>query len=362
MIQRIVFTAPISALSLGQVSFNILRELYRRKVQVVFYPIGNPDFSAFKVDPQFGAWLEQSVNGRYTRLDRKLPSLRVWHINGAESKYTDRQWTFTFHETDAPTPDEINIVNQQEETFFSSSWSVDNFRTFGANSVGFIPLGLDEDFAPVVGRLVSQDITHWICVGKWEDMRKMTTVKIQAWIKRYGGNREHQLTLCVNNPFLRPEDMNALYQCAFYGSKPFNVNVLPHLKTNAEMNQLYNSADIDLSGISRGEGWNIPAFTTTALGKWSIVTDCSAHRDWATADNAILVKPKGMVPAVDGIFFQKGQPWSQGNVYDFSLDDIIGAMEKAEKKARIPNDNGVTLGACHTYAKTVDAILEHIND
>jgi hypothetical protein len=358
MIQRLNLSVPFSHLSLAQVSFNIVRELYRRKVQCAIFPRGNVDLSAFTVDKTFGGWLEQSVNNRYKKVDRKVPTLNIWHINGSEFRLSDKQYTLSFHETDSPTEHEVNIVNQQDFTFFSSSWSVDNFRSYGAQNVGFVPLGLDEDFKPT--SIPTRDTIHWICVGKYEEMRKMTTLKIQAWIKKYGGNRAHQLTLCVNNPFFRPEDMNALYQRAFNGNKPFNVNVLPHLKTNAEMNQLYNSADIDISGISRSEGFNIPAHTATALGKWSVVTNVTAHKDWATAENSILIEPTGMVPAVDNIFFHKGAPFSQGNFYDFTIDSIVEAFDRAEKKAKIPNESGRNLATEQTYKRTVDQILVKI--
>ena len=44
----------------------------------------------------------------------------------------------------------------------------------------------------------------------------------------------------------------------------------------SKVNILINNIDIDLSGLSNGEGWNLPAFNATALGKWSIVSNCRA--------------------------------------------------------------------------------------
>ena len=367
MINRLVLPIALNRLSIGQVSFNILRELYRRKIQCVLFPIGNVDLSAYKVDPTFGAWISHSVNTRYTKLDRKLPSLRIWHINQSESKLTDRQFLFTFHETDSPTNEEVNLVNQQEHTFFSSSWSVDNFATYGANNVSFVPLGLDSDFEVIPHRLVSEDITHWILVGKWEK-RKNSELIVKTWIKHYANNPAHQLTLCVDNPFYQKQtcgfDMNDVYCSAFQSrdwqkSKPFNVNVLPPIKTNVEMNQLYNSADIDLSGFSRAEGVGIPSFTVTALGKWSIVTNCTGHKDWATEENAILVEPNQTEQCYDGVFFNQGQTFSQGNNYLFTEDQLFQAMKKALSKAKTPNPMGRKLSNI-TYQHTVDEILKKI--
>lgn len=359
MINKLIVSAPLSHLSLAQVSFNIIRELYKRKVQCVIFPKGGVDLSAYKLDVQFAAWIEQSINKRFEKVDRKIPSLAIWHINDSQFKPSDNQFLFTFHETDSPTSGEVNIVNQQNHTFFSSSWSVDNFQTFGAQNVSYIPLGLDEDFKRIENRL-TDDATQWLICGKTEPLRKMTALKIQAWVKKYGGNAKHFLNLSINNPFVKPEDMNGFFNQVFQGNKPFNVKILPHLTTNAEMNLLYNATDIDLSGFSRAEGHNIPAHTCTALGKWSIVSNCSAHKDWATKDNSILIEPIGKIKAVDGLFFHENAPFSSGNMFDFNMDDLVIAMEKAEKLAKTLNVEGTKLVSV-TYKDTVDKILEKIS-
>lgn len=376
MIQRLNFRAPVSVLSLGQVGFNLLRELYRRKVQVAFFP-RDLDLRPFKVDQQFGQWIERAVNTRYAKLDRSVPTLSVWHLAGSEESLSDKQFLLSFHETDSPTESELGVLRRQDHTFFTSSWTVDNFKTYGADNVSFVPLGLDEDFVPAKHRLIADDKIHWICVGKHESLRKMTDGKIQAWIKRYGGKRGHELTICVHNPFYqrrqRPDgqvegfDMNDVYARLFGGAdwmraKPHNVNVLPPLRTNAEMLALYQSADLDISGFSRSEGHNIPAHTVTALGKWSIVTNCSAHKDWATKDNAILVEPTGAIKAQDNFFFRPGEQFSQGNFFDFAPDAFDQALVEAEKRAKTPNPAGEALRQTHTYAKTLDTILAKIGD
>jgi hypothetical protein len=365
MITKLNLSIPLNALSLGQVSFNILRELYRRKVQCCIFPKGPFDVSAYKIDPQFGAWIQQAVNNRFRKVDRTIPTLSVWHINDSQFKPSDRQYLFTFHETDSPTEHEVNIVNQQDHTFFSSTWSVDNFKTYGAQNVSFIPLGLDEDIVPLP-RQISNDITHWILTGKIEQ-RKNTQLVIETWLKRYAKNPKHNLTLCITNPFFDENNHHAFYNNVFkcrnwMEEKPFNVNVLPRLKTNDQMNQLYNSADIDLSGFSSSEGWNLGAFATTALGKCAIVTDATAHKDWATKENSILVEAKDVKPVYDNIFFKQGEPFSQGNVYSFTEEQLTSALITAEKLAKTPNPAGLELATKFTYKRTVDEILAKIGN
>ena len=84
--------------------------------------------------------------------------------------------------------------------------------------------------------------------------------------------------------------MNQAVSQALEGKRYGNINFLPYLKTNSEVNDFLNAIDIDLSGLSGGEGWNLPSFNATALGKWSIVLNATSHTDWATQSNSILVE------------------------------------------------------------------------
>ncbi len=126
------------------------------------------------------------------------------------------------------------------------------------------------------------------------------------------------------------------------------------------MNDFINSIDIDLSGLSNGEGWNLPAFNATALGKWSIVSNCSSHKDWATENNSILVDPIGKQPCYDNFFFREGMPFNQGEYYKLNADDMKKGFDEALEKVGQKNTDGTKLRDNFTYAKSVDAILSRI--
>ena len=124
---------------------------------------------------------------------------------------------------------------------------------------------------------------------------------------------------------------------ALGGKKYKNINLLPRLKTNSEVNEYLNSIDIDLSGLSGAEGWNLPAFNSTCLGKWSIVLNATSHKDWATKENSILVEPCGEEPCYDGLFFKEGSEFNQGIIYSFSDEDFDKATDEAVKKISSSN-------------------------
>lgn len=356
---KLIFNAPVNSLSFGNVSFNLLREMFKRNMDVSFFPIGNDvNFKAFNVSQEFSKWFSSCFSNRMKSIKKDIPSLKLWHINGSESKLSDDQYLLTFYELNKPTEEEINFINLQKHAFFSSNFSKTVFSLWCKN-VSNVPLGFDEDFR-IINTKKDKDIIYFGLVGKWEH-RKATEKIIKLWAKKYGGNRKYQLVCCVTNPFYKPEQMNQVIGRALEGKKYFNINFLPYLETNTQVNELYNAIDIDLSGLSCAEGWGLPSFNMTALGKWSVVLNATGHKDWATKENSILIESDGQTPAYDGIFFHPNQPFNQGSINTWHEDDVLNAIEIALKKAKTPNLEGIKLQTDFTYSKMLDMILDKIN-
>ena len=356
---KLVFSAPINALSFGNVSYNILRELYKLNVDLKFFPIGKDlDFSAFdKTEDDFKSWIVSSYNSRLKNISSDTPSLKLWHLNGSESGVGPRQNLFTFHETDQPTEEEVSITNLQENTIFSSSFSESIFKETCPNSHS-VPIGFDEDFHETNKKYLSGRV-HFGLMGKWEK-RKHTSRIIKLWAKKYGNNNDYQLSCCVTNPFFGEDDFKSEILKTLDGVKYTNINFLPRLKTNSEVNDYLNSLNIDLSGLSGAEGWNLPSFNSTALGKWSIVLNATAHKDWATKDNSILVQPSGKEECYDNLFFKKENSFNQGNINTFTDDDFYNAVDRAISKHESKNLEGKNLQEKFTYKETVNKILNII--
>lgn len=360
---NLIFDAPINNLSFGNVAVNLLRELYKKKTKLSIFPKTESDFTAFdKVDDDFKGWVDNATTYKYHNLHPDLPSLNLWHLNGAEKRISRRQFLLTFYELDSPTFVEKKLVEMQDKVFLSNPDGVKAFQDLGCKNVKFVPMGFDPDFHVIESekKLVEGKI-HFILMGKFEK-RKHTKEIIQTWAEKYGNNNKYLLSCCVVNPFIKHEQMNALLSDTLDGKHYSNINFLPHLKTNSEVNHLLNSADIDLTGLSGAEGWNLPSFNATALGKWSIVSNHSAHKAWATEDNSILLEPNEKEPAADGLFFTETGDFNQGNIYKFNKDQSIAAMEEAEKKIDQVNTEGLKLQTKFTYENTLNLILEEMKN
>ena len=355
------YNGPVNSLSFGNVSYNILRELYKLEIETCFFPIGsNLDFSAFdKADEKFIDWVYKSYQDRFKKLNKENPCLRMWHLNSSETLRSRRQFLYTFYECDEPTDAEKAICKYQDKTIFSSSYSLNSFKKSGCENTSYIPIGFDEDFYPEEDKKLKGKI-HFGLIGKFEK-RKHTARILKLWTDKYGDNNEYQLTCCINNPFFKPDQMKTAIDQALDGKSFRNVNILPFLKTNSEMNKLYNSIDINLSGLSGAEGWNIPAFNSTCLGKWSIVLNATSHKDWANNENSILIEPSDKEEIYDGIFFNKDKDFNQGNFYNFSDKDFYNACDNAISKYGKENSFGVELINKFSYNNTLTKILETIN-
>jgi len=359
---KIIYKGTINSLSFGNVSYNILKALYKAGKEVAFFPFSEQlNFESFdKIDEDFKAWVISSARNRFHIVDKECHTLSQWHISGSESRITPKQTLFTFYETDQPTAVEKSIVDLQDNCVFSSKHAFDCYQKAGCENVHYVPIGFDEDFNVVDEDYLPNKI-HFGLMGKFEN-RKNTAQILKNWAKKYGNNFDYQLTCCISNPFSKPEELNRSIAIALDGKSYGNISFLPHLKLNSEVNEFINAIDIDLSGLSGAEGWNIPAFNATALGKWSLVMNHTSHKDWANEDNSILIEPENKVEIYDGKFFTKGQPFNQGSMHKISDEKMIESFEIAEKFYGKNNEKGLQLQKDFTYEKTINQLLDIINE
>jgi len=348
-------------LSFGNVSHNILVELHRREVNPPIFLIGNQaDLSAFKVEASFAEWLQKNAGNAMEVHSRKNPTFKLWHTQGSLESFSERQYLMTFLETSSPTPFEVNTLKNQERVFVTSKYTQQTLEDVGVKNVSYIPLGFDSTHFYNTGKKYFQDdrIVFYLA-GKWEN-RKASAKTLRAWVKKYGNQHKYHLHCSITNPFLKPEQMNSLIGQALEGQKYWNVNFLPFVKTNTELNEIHNSIDIHL-GTSLGEGFNLPLFNSLALGKHAVVLNAHVHKDYCNDENSVLLSPNGKISCVDNMFFHTNSPYNQGEFYTFDDDEFIDACGVAVQ--RVEKSRGNEAGQLlqdWTYERTVDKIIEEI--
>lgn len=361
---KLTLQLPINNLSFGFCSYNILKKLYRREIKVNLFAGGDINLEAYdKTEEGFFNYIKECSSRMEKDFSRNDKGFRLWHIRGAESNILRENNLFTFHELDALTETEVNILNNQNKIFVSSKETKQTFEKYGVTQpVIYAPLGFDDAHFRITNKKYhSEEQTVFSIFGKFEK-RKHHAKAIQAWIKRFGKDRNVILHTHIYNVHFSPEQNNQIIAGLLKGErKPFNVNLIPYLPTLSGLNEAFNATDIvmDMSG---GEGFSLPSFHCLALGKHGVIHNCSAMKDWANDSNATMVESNGKEEVYDGVFFAKGTEYNQGNLYSFDEDAFIHGCELAlNKKQRQPiNFEGLKLSKEFSWERTANIILENV--
>ena len=354
----LALNVPLNSVSFGQTSTALLREMKKRSLDPSIFPIGGQvDLSTQEPDHEFDKWVQKNCQNAPACPSRDIPTFKLWHLNGSLESFSEKQTLLSFYELDQPTPAETNVA-RNHNTIFTSEYTCEAFMNAGVQT-HYVPLFFDNfNFKNTNKKYFDDGRIVFNLVGKVEK-RKRHEKTIRAWIKRFGGDKRYFLQCAVYNPFFKDQDNNAIINNICEGKKVFNVGFLGFMGKNAIYNDFLNSGDIIL-GMSGGEGWGLPEFHSVGLGKHAVVMDAHSYKGWANKDNSCLVNPSGKIEAYDGVFFNKGQPYNQGNIFDYNEDEFIAACEEAIKKVESNrvNEEGLKIQKEFTVDKTLDKILE----
>lgn len=350
---------PINNLSFGNVFVCILREIHKRGLEPAIFTIGQDDFTAHQVSDDFKLWVSSCKDRALKSYRRETPVVKLWHLNGSIESFGLKQLLLTFQETDQLTEAEANVIKNNSKVLFSSKYSADIAKTFGCENVDTFPLGFDTDSFHIIKnrQYLDSGVIQFGLAGKMEKRKNHLRI-INLWVKKFGNNPKFKLNCAIFNPFLPADVQQNMFVNAVEGKNYWNVNVLPWMADNASYNDFLNSnsAMIDMSSA---EGWSLPSFQSACLGKHILALNSTGIKEWANAENSVLVNPTKKIPLYDGVFFQEGQPFGQGSGFDFTDEAFYEGIDKLIKRIekQAVNEAGLMLQDQFTYAKTVDKIL-----
>ena len=359
---KFCFNAPLNSVSFGQVATHLLRGFFLQSLHPSVLPVGgNADLSSQPDDEGFKTTLKKCISAYLSSHDRSIPSLKLWHMNGALESCSKTVNLLTFHELDDITPVEKNICSSLDKILVTSDFTKDVLTSHGVESKK-ISLAFDEyNFFSSNKNFFSDDrITFNLC-GKFEN-RKHHKKVIKSWVKRFGDNKKFQLQCALFNPFLNEDQNKHQFSECLHDKNCFNVQFLPFMVKNKSYNDFLNSGDIVI-GMSGGEGWGLPEFHSVGIGKHSVILNAHGYKEWADAKNSVLVEPSGKVDVYDDLFFQEGGDFNQGQIFNWEEDAFIHACELAIERVRHNkiNKNGRELKDNFNISNTIDSILKEIS-
>ena len=354
---------PLNQSGLVNVGLGLVYELFERGEYPNIFPIGQVDLSSIPVTQEFVQWLQECCQKALGDFKKDELSIRLWHINGSQSKLSDNSSFWTVHETSEITDVEANILKQFSRVYVPSKYSQKVFDSKGVNS-GLIHNFFDTRvFSKVeVKKVGLEDVTQFTLLGKLEK-RKATIESIRAWSRRFGRNKKFRLNCLIHNPFLmnNVDPRNAvqhhkqIIENALQQQLDWNITIYPFV-SREEYNLHLNNSDIDM-GLSFAEGFGLPLLQTRCLGKRGLVLNAHGHLEFADSNNSTLIEPSGMQPAADGIFFLNEGPFNRGNIFNWKESDVMDGFDRVLAAKPADEDQVKSLIEKFSVKTTVDKLL-----
>tara|TARA_R100000329_G_scaffold111187_1_gene91341 strand:+ start:355 stop:1431 length:1077 start_codon:yes stop_codon:yes gene_type:complete len=352
--------APINPLGYGVAGLNITKAL-SKLCDVALFPIGDVEVTSQEDADAVKLCLENK-----NKFDAKAPCVRIWHqFSMAEQIGNGLRCGFPIFELDAFNDVELHHLNSLDKIFVCSEWAKEvvhqnlysHYKRLDLDSnIHVVPLGVDTSIFKN-SKPNDSNSTRFINIGKWE-YRKGHDVLVEAFNKAFELEDDVELYMMNHNPFLNKEQEREwvdLYKTSKLGDK---ITILPRVSTHSQVAEIMSQMDCGVFP-SRAEGWNLEAIEMLALGKQLIITDYSAHTEFCTNKNSMLIPIEKKESAYDGIWFHGQGCWAE--IGDSQIDVMVEHMRKVHSSNKEPNQAGIETGSSFSWENSASKILSKVS-
>ena len=342
--------APINSLGYGVVGHNLLKSLLKINPSTALYPISQPEFS--------DEHIEKAMKNRgHFKL---FPSVKIWHQNDVHTHIGKGEHIGfpIFELTDFKYEEKLSM-SHCDKLFVCSEWAkealLDSQSDWNCPPVYVIPLGVDTDlFKP---HLSTREKTVFFNCGKWE-IRKGHDILVKCFNSAFSHNDDVELWMMCDNPFIgnQNEYWKSLYKDSELGSK---IRIIPRQKTHQDVYNIMKQTDCGVFP-ARAEGWNLELLEMMACGKKVIATNYSAHSEYCSPENSLLVNIEKLEPAYDGVFFD-GKIGNWASLDNDCFDVIVEYMKLVHEFKQSGdlklNQNGIDTANSLSWEESATKIL-----
>lgn len=320
-------SSGISGTSYGLAAFYILKYMKKLGVKVNLFPIGRVSIEPF-ADQDYSFLMEFINNAKTFNPD--APSLRIWHQNLlGERVGRGKSFAYSFFELDPLSQADVNSINSIDCFIPSTKWAKEVCDKSGVNNTSNpCPMGIDfelVDNSQNSPTHVLKNSTFKIMhVGKLEH-RKSHKEMVDAFNEAFDIFDDVQLDLYTSSFFIGQEEYKGWVDYVKSTKMGSKINIMDRINTHKNFMSLYNMYDCYAS-FSKAEGFDLPLMEAMAHQKLCIATNCSAHRDYITPRNCVIVPIDGMEVARDGKWFVEGD----GKWAEFDFDQFIDSFNRAK--------------------------------
>jgi len=346
--------APVNTLSYGYTALNFIKSLTRLQKSVSLFPISDK----IEVTNQNDEDSVQQALLNARMFDVNAPCVRLWHQHDM-SQFVGRgpRIGFPIFELDTFSDIEKHHLNSVDRLFVCSEWAAETIRSNNIDvPTSVVPLGVDPDIFHVASATPLKSPTVFFNGGKWE-VRKGHDILIEAFERAFKKDDNVELWMMTANLFNTPAEDNA------WTSKYNNpkVKIFPRVRTQQEVYNIMSQTDCGVFP-SRAEGWNLEALEMMACGKQVIITDCTAHTEYCSRQNAHLIGITDFEPAFDGKWFHGQGQWAklgEPQIQQFA-DYMRFIHERKQKGEDLTNDEGLDTAATYTWDNASRKLIQNV--
>ena len=343
---------PINNLGYGIAGTSILKAL-QKNTNVALFPLGPVEVSS-QEDSEAAS---KALSGRVT-FDAEAPCLKVWHeFEMAERIGKGPLFGFPFFEINEFDDHRNNSLNSTDGIIVASKWAAsvlaENINT--SIPVHVCPLGVDRRLFNEHGDTPTEKCEFLNC-GKWE-VRKGHDVLLTAFRAAFPTEQDVTLSMLPTNLFLNPKQQSEWE--VYYRSDP-RVKIIGRVNSHAEVASIMKQSTCGVFP-SRAEGWNLELLEMMSCGKPVIATNYSAHTEFCTAENSLLLEIDSMESASDGVFFHGNVgEWAslEGNAFDQLVSHMQDVYSDWQESKRLVNEEGIRTASDFSWEKTAEKIKE----
>jgi glycosyltransferase involved in cell wall biosynthesis len=353
-------TAPINDLGYGVAGLNILKSLVQIGCNVSYWPIGQSS-----VHTHEEAEVVKSCTENTKFFNYKAPSLRLWHQHDmAHHIGYGKRVGFPVFELDKFSDIEKHHLSSLDKILVCSQWAKSVVeREVPNSSVSVVPLGVDMSIFNT-DQNEPHDQTIFINIGKWE-IRKGHDILYQAFSKAFDKDDNVELWMMNHNPFLNQEQENEWHRLYLNSPMGRKIKIIPRVESHMEVAEIMRQVDVGVFP-SRAEGWNLEALEMMAMGKYVILTDYSAHTEFASEINSKLIKIDETEEAYDGIWFHGQGEWASFG--DSQMEQLVSHMrtlhelnqKEYKENRKNKNERGIITAKKLSWKNSAEKIIEAI--
>lgn len=289
-------------------------------------------------------------------IDNTLPSFCFWHLFDIPSKLegiNNKKIGFTTFELEDLKPQEIEALSKLDKIGTASEWGASVLKKYiSEDKVFVVRHGGYENNKNLFGDFSQNKVL----IDLWAKLLDPISIPKDTLILSTAGKFESRkghpelLKACMDakfpivlvsfifNPFIKDgypygelinHNFYPLYTKAgikVYKKNNFIFVMMPPTNSRLELHSALSKAHFFISP-SKAEGWNLPLFEMMSVGMPCITTYTSAHKEYVTAKNTILLSTLTHTKAHDGMFFDGFGTW-----LDVTSQDILDAITLAKSK------------------------------